>query len=72
MTAQLANKPLLGRPILNALGLKTSYILAAAADRYNGSIDLSHISHQIDGARIARIYHGVNHSKQNIDANKPK
>ncbi len=41
ITKQETSDILLGRPTLDALGLKTKEILAAACDRFNGTIDIS-------------------------------
>lgn len=40
VTAQEMTEPLLGRPILKALGLGTKEMLAAACDRLNGYVDI--------------------------------
>lgn len=39
-TTRAVNEPLLGGPVIEALGRNTSEILAAAADQHNGSPDL--------------------------------
>lgn len=50
------------RPVLEALGLNTFDILAAAADRYNGSLHPFHLCTGHEGGHIARVYDGVYHS----------
>lgn len=62
-----ASEPLLGRPVLEALRMNTSDILAAAADRYNGSLCLSHLCIESEWGRIARVYDGFNHSDHGTD-----
>lgn len=49
ITEKAVTEPLLGRPVMEALGLSTECILAAAAHRYNGSLDLSHLCTNHEG-----------------------
>ena len=58
-------EPLLGRPILEELGLNTREMLAAASDRFNGAADVRHLlpMHDYKEGSIARlIQDGIFHS----------
>lgn len=65
VTEQPVAEPLIGRPLLEALGLNTRELLAAAADRFAGSIDaerlLGTFAERGDG-RVSRIMEGVFHA----------
>lgn len=65
VTDQQVDEPLLGRPVLEALGLNTSDILAAAADKQHGIFDAAQFEddNEVSGGRVARtMYTGVFHS----------
>ena len=66
-----ANEALLGRPTLKALGLNTSQVMRAAANRYHGDIDFSELVPDVDyeEGTIARIIQddGIYHSDRGID-----
>lgn len=71
VTNQIVDEPLLGRPLLEALGLNTREILAAAADKHHGQVDVStlcqqYIDLQPDG-RIARVLEGFFHADGGFD-----
>ena len=58
-------EPLLGRPVLEALGLDCRKVLAAAADRHGGTIDVSNlVANKIDfrPGRIGRVLDGIFHA----------
>lgn len=65
VTDQRVTDPLLGRPILEALGLNTRELLAAAADQFCGSVDAERLIGAItdtgDG-RVSRVMEGVFHA----------
>lgn len=64
VSEQRVPEPLLGRPVLEFLGLNTPEIFHSAAERYNGSVDVGHIR-QLDESgegHIARIMEGVFHT----------
>lgn len=65
--SQSVSEQLLGSSVLKAPGLNTCDILAAVADYYNGTVDLSHICIENDSGRIARLYDGVYHSEKGVD-----
>lgn len=67
VSTQAAKEPLLERPVPEAFGLTTSDILAAADDRYNGSLDLSHLCIFTVGGRIERVYVEAYHSERGAD-----
>lgn len=67
VTVQSVIEPLFGRPVLEVLRWNTSDILAAAADRYKGLLDLSHFCTDSDVGRIARVYEGFYHSDRGAD-----
>ena len=46
VTEQHITEPLLGRPVLEALGLDTRKILSAAADKFSGEVDVSSLMQQ--------------------------
>lgn len=62
-------EPFLGRPRLLVLGLNTKKILATAADRLHGDIDVGHALQESEtGGKISRVlYNGVLHSDQGTD-----
>ena len=65
VTSQHVGEPLLGRPILEALGLSARNILAAAAEKYAGVANASELleNHEDHGAgRISRVLEGVFHA----------
>lgn len=62
VSAQRVPAPLLGRPLLEYLGLNTAELLATATDKSVGVIDaryLSRIDRNIGTGRISRVLHGV-------------
>lgn len=62
VTHQTVSEPLLGRPVLEALGLNTTKLLCAAAERFNGPIDLSSVADIApDGSQVARVKDSVFH-----------
>lgn len=67
ITKQNDSEPLLGRPVLEALSLNTKSVLAAAADRYNVSLDLSDLCTNHEGGCFARLNDGVYHSDRGAD-----
>ncbi len=70
VTEQRVREPLLGRPTLEALGLNTANILAAAADKHGGEVDAAMFSepHIGVGGRVARtVSDGVFHSDGGAD-----
>ncbi len=63
-------EPLLGRPLLEALGLDTKETLAAACDKYEGSVDAKEIMNELAYANgsIARILDtGIYHSDNAVE-----
>ena len=63
-------EPLLGRPVLEALGLDCRKVLAAAADRHGGTIDVSKlVGNRIDfrRGRIGRVLEGIFHADGGAD-----
>ncbi len=52
------DEPLLGRPVLEALGLNKKDILAAASDRFNGTIDLAEVmpNDPSMSGKLARVF----------------
>lgn len=70
ITPQSVGEPLLGRPLLEGLGLDCHKILGAAAERHGGSVDVSHlVGNQADHypGRIGRIVDGVFHADGGAD-----
>lgn len=70
VTNQSVGEPLLGRPLLEALGLNTQEILSAAAEKYSGAVDVSTLMDKDDKppkGRVARILEGVYHAKGGVD-----
>lgn len=57
VTSQPLSEPLLGRPIMEALGINTKELLAAACDRFDGLVDVADIlnTDTDTDASIARI-----------------
>lgn len=70
VTKESVSESLLGSPVLEALGLNTADILAAAAERYNGSLDLSHLCNDSEIGRIAWVYDGFCHVDHGDDWNE--
>lgn len=66
VTDQSVAEPLLGRPILKALGLNCEKTLGAEADRHAGYVDAAqhfvHDDHGKNSGRIGRILEGVLHA----------
>ena len=71
VTDQAVGDPLLGRPLLEALGLNTRDILAAAAERHSGVVDVSTFfgtgSDHSPSGKVARILEGVFHADGGAD-----
>lgn len=70
VTKQPCNEPLLSRQVLETLGLNTEEILASAADRHSGEIDMSHCGTDTESIRgkVARIVEeGVYHADAGVD-----
>lgn len=70
VTDQKVPEPLLGRPILEALGLDTKRILSAAADKYAGCVDADALiksSQRLGTGRVSRVSEDVFHSNDNDD-----
>lgn len=64
ITDQTVGEPLLGGPVLEALGLNSREMLAAAAHKYSGSVDASLLPtlHTTHGTgRISRVMEGIYH-----------
>ena len=64
-TRQTVGEPLLGRPVLEVLGLHCHKVLAAAVDRLGGIVDVSAlVGNQSDfvSGRIGRVLDGVFHA----------
>ncbi len=63
--------PLLGRPLLEALGLNTRNILAAAAEKLSGAVDVSTLlgtnPEVYQDRRISRVLEGVYHADGGSD-----
>jgi len=70
VTNQSVGEPLLGRPLLEALGLNTREILSAAAEKHSGVVDVSALM-EYDSkpptGRVARILEGVYHATGGVD-----
>lgn len=67
VTEQDVPEPLLGRPLLEALGLDTQEILAAAADKYAGTVDAQQLTKVIaenGPGNVARVLEGVYHTDE--------
>ena len=66
VTDQAVGDPLLGRPLLEALGPNTRDILAAAAEKHAGVVDVSALvgtdPANAPSGRVARILEGVYHA----------
>ena len=60
---------MIGRPVLQALGLDVRTILAAAVDRFHGFFDVSTLYGPNDRATVtvARLFQGIYHSNGGID-----
>ena len=71
VTNQAVGDPLLGRPILEALGLNTRDILAAAAEKHAGVVDVAALfgagSYHKPRGKVARILEGVYHADGGAD-----
>lgn len=66
ISPQRVPEPLLGRPILEFLGLNTAEILATAADRSSGVIDtriVSDIDESCGAGRMSRVLEGLYHGE---------
>ena len=65
VTDQKCDEPLIGRPVLESLGLNTEEILAAAAERHGGEVDMSNLfpetSNHDGPGRVSRVFEGVYH-----------
>lgn len=62
VSTQRVPEPLLGRPLLEFLGLNTMEILATAADRSAGVIDTKHLPESLNDigeGRVSRVLEGV-------------
>lgn len=61
VTDQAVGDPLLGRPVLEALGLNTRNILAAAAEKHSGEVSVSALfsSETSSCGEVSRILEGV-------------
>lgn len=69
VTDQEMDEPLLGRAVLEALGLGTQELLAAACDRHQGLVDAADIvtADERNDASVARIIsQGIFHSERGI------
>ena len=66
VTDQAVGDPLLGRPILEALGLNARNMLAAAAEKHSGVVDMSTFfgtdPEVAQEGRISRVLEGVYHA----------
>lgn len=67
VTTQFLSEPLLGRPVLEAIGMNTSNILTTAANKYNGLLALAHLCTNNEGGHIVQMYDVVNHSDCGVD-----
>ena len=71
VTDQAVGDPLLGRPLLEALGPNTRDILAAAAEKHAGVVDVSALvgtdPANAPSGRVARILEGVYHADGGAD-----
>ena len=69
VTDQTVGDPLLGRPVLEALGLNTRNILAAAAVKQSGEVDVPSLfdSTPTPSGKVARILEGVFHANGGAD-----
>lgn len=62
VTLQKLGEPLLGRPLLEFLGLDCQKVISAAADRYSGEMDASTLianQHEVNKGSIGRVMDGV-------------
>lgn len=71
VTKQEVGEPLSGQPLLDSMGLHTRDMLAAAAERHGGSVDVSafdaaRIEHVCIG-RIARIVEEIYHADEGAE-----
>lgn len=67
VTDQAVGEPLLGRPVLEFLGLNTRDILAAAAEKHSGAVDIPEYLKATPEGKVARILDGVYHSEGGAD-----
>ena len=68
VTDQAVGEPLLGRPLLEALGLNARSILAAAAEKHSGVVDMSTLfGTDPEEGRISRVLEGVYHADGGAD-----
>ena len=79
MAIQDVKEPLLGRPILRALGLNTKEVLEAACDKFKVSVDANKLLPDEDypEVSIARflssgIYHSNTSEKDEADSEIPE
>lgn len=69
VTDHIVRNPLLGRPILETLGLNTRDIMVAAPEKYSGVVDVHDLlnpKHELKG-KDARILEGLLHSSCGSD-----
>ncbi len=66
VTDQTVGEPLLGRPLIEALRLNTRNILAAAAEKHSGAVDVATLfgtnPEVSQDGRISRVLEGVYHA----------
>jgi len=70
ITDQRVGEPLLGGPMLEALGLNTRNILAAAAAKYSGTVDVTALvgdDTHYGESRISRVMDGIFHEDDGED-----
>lgn len=70
ITSQAVGEPPIGRPVLEALGLDCHKVLAAAADRLCGTVDISALvgnQAENNSRRIGRVLDGVFHADGGAD-----
>lgn len=67
VTDQAVGEPLLGRPVLEFLELNTRDILAAAAEKHSGVVDITEYFNATPKGKVARILDGVYHSEGGAD-----
>lgn len=72
VTIQSVSETILGRPVLEALGLNTSDIFTAAINGMNCSLDLKHLRTAGEGGCIAQVYEGLYCSDQGADGDEPE
>ncbi len=71
VTYQTIGEPLLGQPLLEALGLNTRNILAAAAEKHSGAVDVSTLfgtnPEVSQNRRISRVLERMYHADGGAD-----